>query len=475
MDLGLTGGSDTQSSTYRVLARKYRPRDFSTLYGQDPLVRTLTNAISSGRLAHAFMLTGVRGVGKTTTARILARALNCSAPGVEGPTPEPCGNCHNCKAILADHHPDVLEMDAASHTGVDDIRELQKSVAYHPTLGRFKIFIIDEVHMLSASAFNALLKTLEEPPEQVIFIFATTEIRKVPVTVLSRCQRFDLRRIDITVLINLFTWVVSEEGLEAESEALSLIARAADGSARDGLSILDQAISLSGSPLRAQAVQDMLGLADRATLLDLCELILSGNVPAALALFDELYASGAVPLTLMTDLAEFVHWLTRSKVGSGLSDVGLSETERTKGQSMAERLSIAHLSRAWLMLAQTVEEVKGAENPKKTADMALIRLAYSARLPTPDDIAKKLWGAPLKRLTHRNQDSNSHFDFIPGSSGTDSKKGAIHRVNEQSKRGNSRLRNHNLVLGRRTTNETGGRSAGLCSGCIFSHWPSGNC
>ena len=397
MDLGLTGGEAAGASTYRVLARKYRPRDFSTLYGQEALVRTLTNALTSGRLAHAFMLTGVRGVGKTTTARILARALNCSQQGVTGPTPEPCGVCENCRAILADHHPDVLEMDAASHTGVDDIRELQKSVAYRPSLGRYKIFIIDEVHMLSNSAFNALLKTLEEPPDQVIFIFATTEIRKVPVTVLSRCQRFDLRRIDMTVLSTLFTSVIAQEGVEAEAEALALIARAADGSARDGLSILDQAISLSGSPLTAEAVQNMLGLADRAQILDLCTLILQGKVPEALALFDQLYLNGVAPIMALMDLVELVHWLTRAKVGAGHQDPGLGETLRTHGQELAEQLSIAHLSRAWQMLSQAVGEVKAADHPKEAVDMALIRLAYAANLPTPDEIAKKLQGASLNR------------------------------------------------------------------------------
>ena len=435
MELGLTGGEDAGAQTYRVLARKYRPRDFSTLYGQGALVRTLTNAITSGRLAHAFMLTGVRGVGKTTTARILARALNCSAPGVDGPTPEPCGVCENCVGILNDHHPDVLEMDAASHTGVDDIRELQKSVAYRPSVGRYKIYIIDEVHMLSNNAFNALLKTLEEPPEQVVFIFATTEIRKVPVTVLSRCQRFDLRRIDTKVLVDLFTHVVGEEGLEAEVEALSLIARAADGSARDGLSILDQALALSGSPLRVQAVQDMLGLADRAVILDLAERLLSGEVPATLALFDELYANGAAPLTVMTDLAELTHWMTRAKVGAGADDPGLAEAERTQGQDMAAKLSLAHLSRAWQMLVQAVQEVKLADHPKEAADMALIRMAYAADLPTPDEIAQKLEGAPLKRTPTpsapaqaKEAASKAHFDPLPGSSGADPNVKAVHPI-----------------------------------------------
>ncbi len=443
MELSLTGGSD-QNTSYRVLARKYRPRDFSTLYGQEPLVKTLTNAISSGRLAHAFMLTGVRGVGKTTTARILARALNCSAPDVTKPTPVPCGKCENCLAILKDHHPDVLEMDAASHTGVDDIRELQKSVAYRPSLGRFKIFIIDEVHMLSTNAFNALLKTLEEPPEQVIFIFATTEIKKVPVTVLSRCQRFDLRRIDIDVLTKLFSHVIGEENLEAEAEALSIIARAADGSARDGLSILDQAISLSGSPLTAKAVQEMLGLADRAQILDLCELIMSGDVPKTLLLFDKLYQSGASPLSILTDLADFVHWMTRLKVGSGADDPGLSETARNKGQEMADALSIANLARSWQILSKSIIDVKAADHPKEAADMALIRLVYAGTLPTPDQISKKLLGAPLKRQHASDKASQKSpsdpdikkppFDPLPGSSGADPNVRAIHELNPDKQR-----------------------------------------
>ena len=412
MDLGLDGGSSGAES-YRVLARKYRPKDFKTLYGQEALVRTLTNAITSGRLAHAFMLTGVRGVGKTTTARIMARALNCSAAGVDGPTAEPCGACSDCKSILEGTHADVLEMDAASNTGVEYIRELQESVAYRPVQGRYKIYVIDEVHMLSTSAFNALLKTLEEPPEQVIFIFATTEIRKVPVTVLSRCQRFDLRRIEGDVLIQLFTHIVGEEGLEAEAEALALIARAADGSARDGLSILDQAIALSGSPVTAQAVQDMLGLADRARVLDLFAALMGGDVPAMLSLFDELYSAGAEPLQLMTDLAEVTHALTRQKVSPGGEPATiLGET----GAAMAQRLSVAHLSRAWQMLSKAVGEVKGAESPKEAADMALIRLTYAANLPTPDDIIKKLEGAPLKRTvtadaaTHTSTDISTATD-----------------------------------------------------------------
>ena len=423
MELGLEGGS-SNAETYRVLARKYRPKDFKTLYGQEALVRTLTNAIASGRLAHAFMLTGVRGVGKTTTARILARALNCSAEGVEGPTAEPCGQCSDCKAILEGKHPDVLEMDAASNTGVDHIRDLQESVAYRPAQGRYKIYIIDEVHMLSPSAFNALLKTLEEPPERVIFIFATTEIRKVPVTVLSRCQRFDLRRIEEEVLIQLFTHIISEEGLEAEAEALSLIARAADGSARDGLSILDQAIALSGSPVAAQAVQDMLGLADRARVLDLFETLMGGDVSTMLTLFDELYGAGAEPLQLITDLADITHAMTRQKVspaGDPVPILGKAGTE------MAQRLSVAHLSRAWQMLSKAVGEVKGADSPKEAADMALIRLTYAANLPTPDDLIKKLEGAPLKRDLGPAANATK-VDPLPGSSGADPNVKSLHAI-----------------------------------------------
>jgi DNA polymerase-3 subunit gamma/tau len=389
---------ERNAGAYRVLARKYRPRTFADLVGQDALVRTLTNAIASGRLAQGYMLTGVRGVGKTTTARLIARALNCVGPdGSGGPTPQPCGVCAHCTAISEDRHVDVLEMDAASRTGIDDIRELLEGVRYRPVSARAKIYIIDEVHMLSDKAFNALLKTLEEPPDHVKFIFATTEIRKVPVTVLSRCQRFDLRRIDMAHLGRLFGEIARKEGAEVEDGALTLIARAADGSARDGLSILDQAISQAagaGAPrVTEQAVRDMLGLADRARVFDLFEAVMGGAVKQALDLLADQYAAGAAPVVVLQDLLELTHWLTRLKVApEGAADPALAETERTRGVAMAERLSLPVLTRAWQMLLKGLGETRSAPMPVQAAEMVLVRLAYAADLPTPADAVKALQG-----------------------------------------------------------------------------------
>ena len=377
---------------YRVLARKYRPTTFGQLVGQDALVRTLTNAITSGRIAQGYMLTGVRGVGKTTTARLIARALNCiGTDGKSGPTPEPCGVCANCTAIAEDRHVDVLEMDAASRTGIDDIRELLEGVRYRPTSARYKIYIVDEVHMLSEKAFNALLKTLEEPPEHVKFIFATTEIRKVPVTVLSRCQRFDLRRIESTELSKLFGAISVKEGASVEEGALALIARAADGSARDGLSILDQAISQSGPARKVTelAVRDMLGLADRALVFDLFDAVMSGDVKKALDLLANQYAAGASPVVILQDLLELVHWLTRMKVApDGASDQALAETERTRGVAMAGKLSMPVLTRAWQMLLKGLGEARAAPMPLQAVEMVLVRMAYASDLPSPADAIK---------------------------------------------------------------------------------------
>jgi DNA polymerase-3 subunit gamma/tau len=383
------------AAAYRVLARKYRPTKFVDLIGQDAVVRTLTNAITSGRIAQGYMLTGVRGVGKTTTARLIARALNCIGPdGTGGPTPEPCGVCPNCVAIAEDRHVDVLEMDAASRTGIDDIRELLEGVRYRPTSARYKVYIVDEVHMLSETAFNALLKTLEEPPAHVKFIFATTEIRKVPVTVLSRCQRFDLRRIESDQLAKLFAEVAAKEGAAVDAAALTLIARAADGSARDGLSILDQAISQAsgaGARVTEQAVRDMLGLADRAKVFDLFDAVMRGDVKSALAMLADQYAAGASPIVVVQDLLELVHWLTRVKVSPETArDPGLAETERTRGRAMAEGLSVAVLSRAWQMLLKALGEARSAPLPLQAVEMALIRLAYAADLPTPGEALKTL-------------------------------------------------------------------------------------
>ena len=394
MDQPVTDKPSTDSAAeYQVLARKYRPTTFGQLVGQDALVRTLTNAITSGRLAHGYMLTGVRGVGKTTTARLIARALNCvGVDGKGGPTPTPCGTCVHCTAISEDRHVDVLEMDAASRTGIDDIRELLEGVRYRPVSARFKIYIVDEVHMLSEKAFNALLKTLEEPPEHVKFIFATTEIRKVPVTVLSRCQRFDLRRIESATLQKLFAEVTKQERASVDEGALALIARAADGSARDGLSILDQAISqAAGKTVPESAVRDMLGLADRALVFDLLESMMTGDVKTALDILANQYAAGASPVVVLQDLLELVYWLTRLKVApDGAADPALAENERTRGVAMSEKLTMAVLTRAWQMLLKGLSEARAAPMPLQAVEMVLVRLAYAADLPTPADAVKAL-------------------------------------------------------------------------------------
>ena len=386
--------ADPSPPPYRVLARKYRPQDFAGLVGQEAMVRTLSNAIAQGRLAHAFVLTGVRGVGKTTTARIIARALNCVGPdGAGGPTISPCGVCENCRAIAEDRHVDVIEMDAASRTKVEQMRELLDGVRYLPVLARFKIYIFDEVHMLSPSSFSALLKTLEEPPEHVKFIFATTEIRKVPVTVLSRCQRFDLRRIERGELAKLFTGVVEKEGARVEPAAIDLIARAADGSARDGLSILDQAMALGGEAVTAALVRDMLGLADRGESFELFDALMRGDIAAALDRTGQLYRAGADPVVLVQDLMELTHWLTRVKVAPQASadiSAGASETEIKRGGEMAGKLSIATLTRAWQLLLKGLAEVQHAPLPLQAFEMVLIRLAYAADLPSPADLVRAL-------------------------------------------------------------------------------------
>ncbi|MDE1153446.1 MAG: DNA polymerase III subunit gamma/tau [Micavibrio sp.] len=383
-----TSAADSKhDAAYRVLARKYRPQNFAQLKGQDALVRTLSNAIETGRIAHAFMLTGVRGVGKTTTARIIARALNCE----QGPTVNPCGTCEQCKAIAEDRHVDVLEMDAASHTGVDNIRDLIDTVQYAPVSGRYKVFIIDEVHMLSKGAFNALLKTLEEPPLHVKFVFATTEIRKVPVTVLSRCQRFDLRRIDAGLLESYFGELLVKENVKAEQGALALVARAADGSARDGLSLLDQAISREPQGLTETAVREMLGLVDRSVTHDLYEALMKGDTTAMLALLDTFYKSGADPIQILQDLLELTHYLTKVKVSPDAArDQALPEAERVRGAGIAQVLSIPVLTRNWQMLLKGVSEVQHALRPQQALEMVLIRLVYASDQPTPGDVLKQL-------------------------------------------------------------------------------------
>ncbi len=379
---------------YRVLARKYRPSDFTALIGQEPMVRTLSNAIAAGRLAHAFILTGVRGVGKTTTARIIARALNCVGPdGTGGATAEPCGVCEHCVSIAEDRHVDVMEMDAASRTGVDDIRELIDGVLYRPVSARYKIYIIDEVHMLSRNAFNALLKTLEEPPEHVKFIFATTEIRRVPVTVLSRCQRFDLRRVGFEMLVDHFADVAQKEGANIARGAVALIARAADGSVRDGLSLLDQAIAHSGpdTEITEDAVRDMLGVAERVQVFDLFEQLMKGEIAAALARFDDMYGAGADPVMILQDLAELSHWLTRLKAAPNAAEATpTSDLDLARGKDVSARLPMSALARTWQMLLKGLTEVRTAPSASQAAEMILVRIAYAADLPSPADLVGSL-------------------------------------------------------------------------------------
>jgi DNA polymerase-3 subunit gamma/tau len=380
------------ASPYRVLARKYRPQTFSELIGQDAMVKTLANAIERGRIAHAFLLTGVRGVGKTSTARLIAKALNCIGPdGQGGPTIGPCNLCEPCRAISEGRHIDVIEMDAASHTGIDDIREIIDAVRYASVSARYKIYIIDEVHMLSKAAFNALLKTLEEPPEHVKFLFATTEVNKVPVTVLSRCQRFDLRRIPAEKLAAHFEEVSKAEGVEVESEALGMIARAAEGSARDGLSILDQAIAHGAGVVTAEQVRDMLGLADRGRIRRLLQLVLSGDADAALAELDEAHELGIDPTQLLRGLMESLHTATRAKAGANASALQSAE-ERESAAEMATALSWGTIHRLWQMLLKGLQDVEIAPDPREAAEMALLRLIHAADMPDPASLMAKLSG-----------------------------------------------------------------------------------
>ncbi|MGW9332413.1 DNA polymerase III subunit gamma/tau [Bosea sp. NPDC055594] len=381
-----------QPAGYRVLARKYRPAHFGDLIGQDAMVRTLTNAFAAGRIPQAWMLTGVRGVGKTTTARILARALNYqNADGKGAPTTDLSRFGVHCQAIVEGRHIDVMEIDAASNNGVDNVRQINDAVRYAPTSARYKVYIIDEVHMLSGGAFNAFLKTLEEPPPHAKFIFATTEIRKVPVTVLSRCQRFDLRRVDAGVLVGHLAGICKAEGIEAEDEALAAISRAAEGSVRDSLSILDQAIAHAGGKITLEEVRTMLGLSDRARVIDLFEQVMKGDIAAALGELRAQYDAGADPAVVLSDLAEFSHLVTRLKlVPDAVKDNSLSQAERTRGADFAERLSIRVLARAWQMLLKAIAEVRQADRPVMAAEMALVRLAHAADLPTPDEALRML-------------------------------------------------------------------------------------
>jgi DNA polymerase-3 subunit gamma/tau len=381
------------TTPYRVLARKYRPGSFDDLIGQEALVRTVSNAFETGRIPQAWILTGVRGVGKTTTARILARALNYEmADGSsKGPTIQMPSHGIHCKAIMESRHIDVLEMDAASHTGVDDVRQINDSVRYAPSSARYKVYIIDEVHMLSTAAFNAFLKTLEEPPEHAKFVFATTEIRKVPVTVLSRCQRFDLRRVDADVLMSHLSNIAGKENVDVEPEALGIIARAAEGSVRDSLSLFDQAIAHAAGVVRADAVRQMLGLADRTRVIDLFDSLARGDIASAFREFREQYDVGADPIVVLSDLAEFVNFVTRVKIVPATADnVAFGETERLRARDFASKLSMRVLSRMWQMLLKGITEVQGATRPAAAAEMVLVRIAYVADLPTPDEAIRML-------------------------------------------------------------------------------------
>jgi DNA polymerase-3 subunit gamma/tau len=408
-----TGAGDTKTTAspaasagdthgYRVLARKYRPATFDDLIGQSAMVRTISNAFETGRIPQAWILTGVRGVGKTTTARILARALNYELPdgSVKGPTVQmPVPGVH-CQAIMDSRHVDILEMDAASHNSVDDVRQINDAIRYAPVSARYKVYILDEVHMLSGAAFNALLKTLEEPPPHAKFIFATTEIRKVPVTILSRCQRFDLRRIEADVLVAHLETICGKEGVAIDTEALALIARAAEGSVRDALSLLDQAIAHAGAvsgngagSIRADDVRQMLGLADRARVIDLFEALMRGDAAAALKDLREQYEAGADPAVVIADLADFTHLVTRIKIVPAVADDrSLTEAERTRGRAFATALSMRVLSRAWQMLFKGLPEVQSADKAIAAAEMVLVRIAYAADLPTPDEVLRGLSG-----------------------------------------------------------------------------------
>jgi DNA polymerase-3 subunit gamma/tau len=404
-DSAAQAGSNAAASAakpYRVLARKYRPSSFEDLIGQEAVVRTVSNAFETGRIPQAWVLTGVRGVGKTTTARILARALNYDMPdgSVKGPTVHmPVLGTH-CQAIMESRHMDVLEMDAASHTGVDDVRQINDSVRYAPASARYKVYIIDEVHMLSTAAFNAFLKTLEEPPEHAKFVFATTEIRKVPVTVLSRCQRFDLRRVEADVLMKHLSGIAAKEGVTIEPEALGIIARAAEGSVRDSLSLLDQAIAHAAGEVRADAIRQMLGLADRTRVIELFDHLATGDIASAFNEFRDQYDTGADPVVVLSDLAEFVNFVTRVKVVPATADnVAFSETERLRARDFATKLSMRVLSRMWQMLLKGITETQTATRPAAAAEMVLVRIAYAADLPTPDEAIRMIeqngGGAPI--------------------------------------------------------------------------------
>ena len=436
--------------TYRVLARKYRPVKFSDLIGQDILVRTITNAIRTERLAHAFLFTGVRGVGKTTTARILARTLNCAGSNNSDATDvppkileEPCGKCDNCIAILEDRHVDVIEMDAASHTGVEDIRELINGVKYRPVSARFKVYIIDEVHMLSKQAFNALLKTLEEPPPHAKFIFATTEVRKIPVTVLSRCQRFDLRRVQTQQLVEHLQFISEKEGQEIETEAVFLIARAADGSVRDGLSLLDQIISNGLNIIGEHDVRSMLGLADRAQVFEIFVLVMKGDVSGALSLLRGQYQSGADPITILEDALEITHWITKVKLLPELvSERGIPEIDRQYGTDLAQKLSMPELTRAWSILLNGLKESQIAPNRLISVEMVIIRLAYVADLPSPEETIRRLEDTKINDSTENKTTSGK---IIEESTTTEAKRDSKNKPNSNYEIKNTNTASHSAA------------------------------
>jgi DNA polymerase-3 subunit gamma/tau len=392
---GLVAGDQSRQASYRVLARKYRPATFADLIGQDAMVRTVSNAFETARIPQAWILTGVRGVGKTTTARILARALNYELPdgSIASPTIKMPALGVHCQAIMESRHIDVIEMDAASHNSVDDVRQINDAIRYAPVSARYKVYILDEVHMLSTQAFNALLKTLEEPPPHAKFIFATTEIRKVPITILSRCQRFDLRRVDADLLVKHLETIADKEGVEVEPAAFALIARAAEGSVRDALSLFDQAIAHAAGPVRAEDVREMLGLADRVRVIELFEALMRGDIAAALTELRAQYDTGADPAVVLTDLADFTHFVTRVKIVPAVADDrSLIEIERARGRACAEKLSMRVLSRTWQMLLKGIAEVDAAGRPLAAAEMVLVRIAHAADLPTPDEVIRSLDG-----------------------------------------------------------------------------------
>ncbi len=414
MELGMDLGAPQTGGAYRVLARKYRPQDFSALIGQEPMVRTLKNAFETGRIAQAWMLTGVRGVGKTTTARILARALNYQTDAINKPTVDLSVEGIHCRAIMEGRHVDVIEMDAASNTGIDNIREIIEQVRYRPVSARYKVYIIDEVHMLSTAAFNGLLKTLEEPPPHVKFIFATTEIRKVPITVLSRCQRFDLRRVEAATLVSHLSMIAGLEHVSIDDASLAMIARAAEGSVRDSLSIMDQAIAHGSGKVDAEAVRSMLGLADRSRIVDLFRKVMEGDAAGALADFRDQYDQGADPVMVLTDLAEFCHLVTRMRYVPALAtDLSLTEDERASGKEFSEKISVRVLSRTWQMLLKALEETSNSNRPVQAAEMALIRLCHASSLPTLDEALKGLETAP----TGSAQPSSGAPAHAPGGGG----------------------------------------------------------